>query len=130
MRLIRRFGVTLYRVTAGVALAACSSGPCVHPPCQIPLAIRLTVTSAGTPAQLTNVFVREGTGANAEGFPCVAELGACMVTGSARTYVLEIGALGFQTTIRTIDVPGETPDCGCPSVETQDVSVALVALQQ
>jgi hypothetical protein len=53
----------------------------------------------------------------------------CAVPGYAGKYNLEVGAAGFQTTQRGVTVQDTTPACGCATVATEHLSVALVASQ-
>jgi hypothetical protein len=50
----------------------------------------------------------------------------CFEPGYAGTYELDVEAPGFQTVHRTVRVDGTTPECGCPTVVAEHVSVALV----
>jgi len=60
--------------------------------------------------------------------PCKAGPGTtCQVWGYAGTYDLEIGAPGFLSARETRVVHGATPECGCPTVSTERLAVALVA---
>jgi hypothetical protein len=43
----------------------------------------------------------------------------------AGTYDLHLSAAGFQAKTVSVVVPGNTPACGCPTVETQQVSIVL-----
>jgi hypothetical protein len=51
----------------------------------------------------------------------------CYVPGYAGKYNLEVGAAGFQRTQRSVTVQDTTPSCGCATVATEHLSVALVA---
>jgi hypothetical protein len=42
------------------------------------------------------------------------------------SYELDIGAPGYQTTRRSVQVRGTDPECGCRIYETQRLDVALV----
>jgi hypothetical protein len=110
-----------------VLVSACSdSTVCVHPPCLDPLAVTLTLSSSSTGGTVSNAFVRVN-GAT-ESTPCTGGGGSfCSVSGYAGTYELDIGAPGFQTVHRTVDVRGtSSASCGCETTETQRLAVALV----
>ena len=100
-------------------LAACGSDVCIIPPCLAPMAVALTVGSSSTAGAISGAFVRSG----GNTIPCAQ---TCFVPGGAGTYDLDVGAPGYQTVHRTVVVRGTTPECGCPSTETVQLSVALV----
>jgi hypothetical protein len=50
----------------------------------------------------------------------------CRLLGSTGTYQLDIGAPGFQTVHIVVEVKGTTVKCGCGTVETEQLSIALV----
>ena len=106
-------------------VVSCSGGvDCVALPCPAPFAITITVTSATSGAAITGAVVATSSPSNAS-FPCGA--GSCLVSGYAGTYVLDISAPGFQTSHRSVVVPGSAPaKCGCSTTETQHLDVALV----
>jgi len=118
---------------AVLALAACagtndvvSSDDCVQPPCALPLAVTVGVTSSVSGAAVANAFV-SATKPFAGTFPCgVGPDGTCPVLGTAGTYELDVGAPGYQTVHRTVTVAGTTPPCGCVQLQTQHLDVALV----
>jgi hypothetical protein len=117
-----------------VLLGACGD-VCVIPPCALGTAIRLTVTSAATSAPLSGgVFVNVLPGPGNQGVaPAGCLQGAtatCSVLGEGGSYQLEIGAPGFQTVRRTVNVPERVaPKCGCSGADTQQVDIALVPAQ-
>ena len=43
----------------------------------------------------------------------------------AGTYTLVVAAPGYESAERTVDVQGSTPECGCASVQTQDLTFVL-----
>jgi hypothetical protein len=47
------------------------------------------------------------------------------VFGNAGSYEFDISAPGYQTVHRSVEVSGTNPECGCPTVETQRLTVAL-----
>jgi hypothetical protein len=92
----------------------------------LPIAILLTLTTASGTSFNAVVTV---TGGFSEMVPCPGgPTGAsCIVSGYAGTYNLVVAAPGFQNVLRTVVVTGEAPGgCGCPSIDTQNVSIALV----
>lgn len=111
-----------------LSLVACdSAADCVIPPCAQPIAITVSVTSSVSAAGIEGAFVR-ATGYSTA-LPCSQTPGTtCSILGDAGNYALDIGAPGFQTVHRTVQVLGTTPRCGCPNIETQHLAVALVPL--
>jgi hypothetical protein len=116
---------TLKSAGLSIALLACSKGPCVTEPCPLPMAITINVTSGASGAPLTSAFANLAlTGGGTESLSCDA--GECFVPGTAATYNLTIGAPGFQSVQRTVVVQGSNPGCGCASVTSQHLEIALV----
>ncbi len=109
----------------GTILASCgmSDGDC-HPPCPLPLAIRLSVTASGGGA-VEGVVVTVS-GAARTTLPCRPEATAsiCSVGGYGGVYELEVKAPGFETQTRSVSVTGTMPDCSCPT--TTPLSLDLV----
>ncbi len=112
-----------------LVLTACGSDAidCVVPPCAYPMAVIVTVTSASASQPLSDgVFVKEMLPAAIDAACPTGPTAVCYVPGTAATYQLQIGATGFQTITKTVDVAGHAaPKCGCPTVETVHLSVAL-----
>ena len=112
------------------ALASCGAHDdeeCLHPPCAIPAAMTINVTAGAGGGPIGGAFVKVS-GAIVSTIPCNAEPGStCYVPGLAGTYSLEVGAPGFQSAQRTVVVHGTNPECGCPTVTTEHLDIALVA---
>lgn len=106
-------------------LASACESACLQPPCPLPLAITVTVTSSVTGDSIPGAFVQQNAQSSAQ--PCTLTPGTtCDVMGGAGSYDLTIGAPGFQTIQRTVVVPVEhAAKCGCSSVQTQHLDVAL-----
>lgn len=102
------------------ALAACG-GDCVTVPCPLPLAIWLTVSSA-TPGVVLAAATVDVTGAELTTFSCSA---TCPIGGYAGTYDITVSAAGFTTAHQSVQVRGNNPTCGCPTTETQHVTIEL-----
>ena len=101
-----------------------SCGRCLQPPCPPPIAITIEVTAAATGSPISNAFLTVS-GPTVSTGPCGP---TCSVPGTAGTYTLDVGAPGFETAHRSVMVPGTDPsDCGCPTVVTQRLAVALVS---
>ena len=114
---MRRFvavtGITL-------SIAACKQ-ECLLPPCPLPIALEVVVTSttSGTGVPGTALAI---TGAESATVLCDS---ACTISGYAGTYTLNVTAPGYQAAVRTVVVRGSHPSCGCASTETQQVSFVL-----
>jgi hypothetical protein len=115
----------------GAVLVACgrdgdTDADCIPPPCPVPVAIHLTVTSiAGGPVSgLTVDFVGSRSGSaqcNVE-----ATLTRCSVLGGHGTYQLHVAAPGFRPADLSVVVPGrDAAPCGCPIMQPQALDVIL-----
>lgn len=120
----------LAALTSAVFVSCTGSNPtegCLKLPCALPLAVEITVTAAdGGPVDGVSVRV---TGATTGSASCNAGVGSsttCYVPGVAGTYVLDVGATGFQSSQRTVTATGTTPECGCPTVARVHVDIALI----
>ena len=101
---------------------------CVTPPCAMPMAVLATVTSSlgGSVPGVTMTWTgtTSGTGAcTVVSVPVSAT--QCVAPGTAGTYNLLFAASGFQEQTLSVAVPGSAGDCGCPSVQLQQVSVSM-----
>ena len=105
-----------------MTVIACGGDDCIIPPCFPGLAIEVTVTVEpnGVPATGASFTV---TGAVTGGGPC--DDATCEVLGGAGTYDLDISAPGYQTVHQRVVVSGTDTECGCPTVRTQRLTVAL-----
>jgi hypothetical protein len=122
------------RLTAAAVLAVsvaigagCSNSraACILPPCALPIAIEMSVTSAaGGPVEGLTVRI-SGAAMGTGSCSAAAAATMCFVPGVAGTYVLDLVATGFQPAQRTVTVPGTTPECGCPTVERVHLDVVL-----
>ena len=121
------------RELASLALLLCVStgcnrqtqADCVMLPCPLPVAIMLSATSAaGGPVFGLTLMV---SGAASGSGQCTggASATSCVVPGMPGTYDLQLTAAGFQDRTLSVVVPGSTPQCGCTSVQTQQVTVVL-----
>jgi hypothetical protein len=121
------------RAISGLAaiLVACTgcSGPtkpdCLRPPCPLPIAIVVRVSSAsGGPVPGLTLTL---SGAASGSVQCNADAGttSCVVPGPPGRYDLLFAAPGFAAKTVSVTVQGSTPACGCTSVERQDVVVVL-----
>jgi hypothetical protein len=111
-----------------VALSSCRDD-CVAT-CPLPVAVVVHVTAGAAAGPVDGAFIRTAGERTAAGpNTCRAETPAtiCTVPGHAGTYELEVGAPGFQTTRRTVNVPGTAPEgCRCATVDTVLVNVSLL----
>jgi hypothetical protein len=105
-----------------LSASACGESECLIPPCASPVALELTVTGeiTGTPVAGVSIAV---TGPATGGGPCPEA--RCVVMGGAGTYELDLSAPGYQSIHRSVVVQGTTPECGCPTVETQRLTIVL-----
>jgi hypothetical protein len=99
---------------------------CLPPPCPVPIAVDLRVTSAtgGPVPGLAVDLVGGGWGP----VQCIVEetQNRCLVPGGRGTYQLRVAAPGYQAADLIVVVPGsDAPPCGCATVQTQDVDVVL-----
>jgi hypothetical protein len=123
----RRSAVTLARLSALSLFCAACGDDCIQPPCPSPTAILLTLTAASG-ASISGAVVTVN-GASSATVPCFSQSSGtlCVVSGYAGAYNLSVAAPGFQSVLRTVVVSGESPSgCGCPSIDTQQISIALV----
>jgi hypothetical protein len=98
-------------------------GECVQPPCALPTAIRVTVTSSSTGTPIDDAVLLVG------GYPVIHRgPGSYVVQGAGGTYDVTVSAPGFEPFHRTVTVPGTGSGCGCGGVTTQDLDVALIPL--
>jgi len=106
---------------SSMALASCGHD-CLALPCALPIAINISVTGGTSRTSVEGVTVQV-TGATVATIPCP---GICHVPGTAGTYTLDVAAAGFAPERRTLVVQGTSPSCGCPTVVTESVAIALV----
>jgi hypothetical protein len=110
-------------MACALALTSISCGhDCLALPCALPVAIIVDVTEAATGAAVKAAVIHVSGAVRAD-IPCNT---TCRVPGTSGTYDLEVTAAGFEATRRTVRVQGTTPPCGCPTVVTENLSVALV----
>ena len=132
-RVMEKVGGLPILVLAGLsaALVACGTSEnehCLALPCPLPMAITITVTPGGAVGAVDAAFVKVS-GAAMSTVSCSAgPVTTCFVPGVAGTYLLEVGAPGFESAQRTAVVQGTTPECGCPTVTMEHLDVALVAI--
>jgi hypothetical protein len=116
--------LSIQRLIAASALSlsitSCGASECFQPPCPFPMAITVTITSTVPALPIGEAFVESSIGG-----PSSCIRATCTVMGTPGKYELNIGATGFQTTHRTVNVTGTNPRCGCPRVDVQHLNVAL-----
>jgi hypothetical protein len=114
-----------------VVLGACigcsepTKPDCLTPPCPLPIAIVVRVSSAsGGPVPGLTLTLSGAASGSAQ---CNADAGttSCVVPGAPGRYDLLFAAPGFAAKTLSLTVQGSTPACGCPSVERQDLVVVL-----
>ena len=109
---------------AGVLVVSCTAPECLTPPCPLPLAVTIHLTSATTGASVEGATLRV-TGPVESTGPCQSS--TCYVRGPAGSYTVTVEAPGFQTAERTVTVRGVAPQgCGCSSAVAERVDLALV----
>jgi hypothetical protein len=117
---------TILKVLIVLSVLSCGDDPvCVIPPCPFPVAIQVSVHTGTSQSGIAGAFVRAS---GTSELPCAdGPSRPCIVSGYAGTYQLDIGAPGFQTVHRTVEVTGKSGGCGtCPSIDTQLLDIALV----
>jgi hypothetical protein len=119
---MRRAILTLLIIPS--VLACGGDAVCIVQPCPFPIAVVVTVRAGTSPAAVPGAFVRVS---NQE-IPCTGgPFNPCIVSGYRGTYELDIGAPGFQTVHRTVQITGtDAVRCGpCPRVDTQQLDITL-----
>jgi hypothetical protein len=109
-----------YLLLAGLACIGCSDEPCLNLPCNEPLALEVSITSASGGPVVATVAV---TSPVVTTFSCSA---TCPVSGPSGKYEFDVTAPGFAPVHKSVQVQGTQRKCGCEIVETQTVQVALV----
>jgi len=116
-----------FKFLIAASVLACGDDPvCIIQPCPFPVAILMSVHTTSSQSGIAGAYVRV---AGMGEIPCASgSAPQCLVSGLAATYQLDIGAPGFQTVHRTVEVTGQgTYGCGtCPSVDTQQLDIVLV----
>ena len=98
---------------------------CLIPPCPLPIAIVVRVSSAtGGPVPGLTLTLSGAASGSAQ---CSADARttSCVVPGTPGRYDLLFAAPGFASKTLSVTVQGSIPACGCTSVEQQDVVVVL-----
>jgi hypothetical protein len=120
--------VLKFMIVAGVF--SCGDDPiCVPPPCAFPIALIVSIHTASSQSGVAGAFAR--TPSTSELSCTGGSIAPCAIPGYAGTYELDVGAPGFQTVHRTVQVSGGTRPAGCatcPTAETQRVDVVLVPI--
>lgn len=95
--------------------------------CALQIALTVSVTSSTSGAPVTGSFVQVQSPQSTTPIPCNQAPGtSCEIRGYAGTYVVVVGAPAFQSAQRTQVVGGNDPRCGCATVDTRHIDVALV----
>ena len=98
---------------------------CIIPPCVLPSAVRLTLTSARGPGPVPGVTLVVAGAVNGSGACSQGDVTTCLVPGGGGTYEIDVRAPGYETAHRSVAVTATPRECGCPVVDTQGVSVVL-----
>ena len=112
-------------LVAYIGCSAPAKPDCLRPPCPLPIAIVVRVSSAsGGPVPGLTLTL---SGAASGSVQCNADAGttSCFVPGAPGRYDLLFAAPGCAAKTVSVTVQGSTPACGCTSVERQDVVVVL-----
>jgi hypothetical protein len=116
-------------VLLGLLASACgmdgAERNCIPPPCPIPLAITVDVTSSAGGAVAGTVLRLTGRATGTAPCETGASTTTCRVPGDPGTYDLELSAPGFETARRSVTVSGTTPDCGCTTIVPVHLDVVL-----
>jgi hypothetical protein len=114
MRALRRLAVAALPV-----LTACG-GDCLALPCPFPIAVNLTVQAAATGKPVSNVSIAvDGTEVSSG---CTQY---CAVSAMPGKHHMKVSAPGFKSFETDFTVTGTVPDCGCPQLDTQSMTVSL-----
>jgi hypothetical protein len=112
------------RLTAALYGGACGSGgmrgDCLALPCPFPIAINLTLQTAGTGSPVSKTTITVDGIENSTG--CTQY---CAVSTMPGKHHMKISAPGFQSFETDFTVTGTVPDCGCPQLDTQSMTVTL-----
>ena len=112
-----------------LALGASRCGTCEHPPCPVPTALIVFITSlSGEPIISGSIQATGMTAPMACHFGSQANM--CMVLGEAGTYQVNVTAAGYEATTESFVVTGHEADCGCGTVDTRMVTIALAATDE
>ncbi len=114
----------------GGLLVGCGHGSqpdCVMPPCALPMAIVVSVSSEAGHAIPGLTLILSGAMTGSAQCNVDASATTCFVPGVAGTYDLAFAAPGFQRKEITVVVSGSSPACRCPTVETQQTRVVLTS---
>jgi hypothetical protein len=123
-----------YRCMASLALALWGGGGCSHhgepdcipPPCPVPIAIMVRVTSSTGGPVPNLVLTLSGPAIGSASCSVDASANSCSVLGDPGIYNLRLTAPGFEEKMLSLTVQGSpAPPCGCSSVQRQDVDVVL-----
>ena len=108
-------------IACGAWLLPACNGDCVAPPCMLPFAMTVTVTSSASGAPVYDAVLQVA--GETDPRPCP---GNCFVQGYAGTYSITVSAPGFKNVQRTVVVSG-TPAarCGCSGVTTTPVAISM-----
>ena len=117
---------TVVLLVCGCVGNNCGTEPdCVPPPCPLPTAIVMNVTSVtgGPIASLIMTASGEVTGSGS----CSVENAAtvCRLHGTPGLYNIRLTAPGFQEKALSVTVAGKTPPCACAIIQVQQLSISL-----
>lgn len=122
-----RGAVLLATLALAFGATRCGSGTCEHPPCPLPTALIVFITSAsGEPIISGSIQATGMTAPMACHFGSQANM--CMVLGAAGTYNVSVTASGYVATTESFVVTGHDAACGCGIVDTRMVTIALSAV--
>jgi hypothetical protein len=89
----------------------------------MPIALFINLTDATTGGSVNGAVVRISVRGIINTVP-YCNL-TCYEPGYAGTYSLDVEAPGYQSAHRTVTVEGSTPECDCPTVVAEHVSITL-----
>lgn len=112
--------------TLALAFGSARCGTCEHPPCPLPTALIVFITSSsGEPIISGSIQATGMTAPMACHFGSQANM--CMVLGAAGTYEVSVTAPGYQAATQSFVVGGHDANCGCGTVDTRMVTIPLTA---
>lgn len=121
-RILQRIAPLMFAV---MACGGETAVQCLYPPCAIPQAIEITVSTGTAHNLVPDAYILTNQSGTQQ-IPCSQGAATtCNIFGSIGEYDVDIAAPGYQTVHRHVVVTGTVPKCGCPTPNLQRLSVSL-----